>query len=148
LRSRDAAEPLPFFIPRVSPRWPTSPRPEIAIVHLTSSRAGCCALLLLLFALGPPRTARADVSDHIAAEGGLGVGAALITLVYSPVKLVYATGGIVIAGTTFLWTMGDSQVASAMFRSSLAGDYVITPSHLTGREKLRFKGSVEMPASS
>jgi hypothetical protein len=117
-------------------------------VRLASPCAGCCTLLLLLSTFGAPTTARADMSDNLAAEGGLGTGAALITLVYAPVKLAYATGGVVIATTTFFWTLGNRQVASAMVRSSLAGDYVVTPSHLLGRERFHFKGPAEIPQDS
>jgi hypothetical protein len=70
----------------------------------------------------------------------VGVGAALCTLVYSPVKVVYATGGLVVSGLAWLWTLGDGDIAGSIFRSSVGGDYVVTPSHLEGERDLRFRG--------
>jgi hypothetical protein len=125
-----------------------SPRPEDPIVRPTSLRATCCALLVALPTLSTPRASRADVTRHIAAEGGLGVGAAVLTLVYAPLKLIYAAGGLALAGTSFFWTMGNRQVSGAMVRSSVAGDYVITPDHLLGRDTFHFRGALTDPGSS
>ena len=73
-------------------------------------------------------------------EGGLGAAAALSTLVYAPVKLVYATGGVLVSGFAWAFTAGDSGVAETVLTRSLRGDYVITPEHLTGAEELVFIG--------
>ena len=73
-------------------------------------------------------------------EGGLGAAAALSTLVYAPVKLVYATGGVLVSGFAWAFTAGDSGVAETVLTRSLRGNYVITPDHLTGAQELVFIG--------
>jgi hypothetical protein len=39
-----------------------------------------------------------------------------------------------------MWTLGDTSIAGPIFRSSVRGDYVVTPSHLAGRRDLHFVG--------
>ena len=84
--------------------------------------------------------ARATHDETLASEGGTGVGAAVVTLIYTPLKLAYALGGIVLSGLTLLWTRGDTEVASTIARVSTNGDYVVTPSHLRRQEDLDFDG--------
>ena len=85
----------------------------------------------------------APASEGLAAtgrEGGLGAAAALSTLVYAPVKLVYATGGLLVSGFAWAFTAGDSGVAETVLTRSLRGNYVVTPDHLTGEQPLVFIG--------
>lgn len=94
----------------------------------------------LVLTLTLSTSARAEESESLASEGGVGVGAALVNLVYVPLKLAYAAGGVVLAGLTYLWTRGDGDVASSVARVSTEGDYVITPSHLKRTSDLDFSG--------
>ena len=81
-------------------------------------------------------------------EGGLGAAAAISSLVYAPVKLLYAVGGLVIGGFAWGLTAGDTEVASTIFTRSVRGTYVITPEILTGEQPLEFIGSaVDEPAN-
>jgi hypothetical protein len=73
-------------------------------------------------------------------EGGLGAAAAISSLVYGPVKLLYATGGLVVGAFAWAFTAGDTQVAEKVFTRSLRGTYVITPDILTGERELVFIG--------
>ena len=75
-----------------------------------------------------------------AKEGGLGSAAAISTLVYGPVKLVYASGGTVASGMTWLFSGGDGKVAKTVLTRSVRGNYVITPEMLQGQEGLEFVG--------
>ncbi len=85
--------------------------------------------------------ARAQPEDEsVAFEGVVGVGSALCTLVYSPLKVAYAIGGSVVAGLAWMWTMGDTSIAGPIFLTSVRGDYVVTPSHLAGQRELHFLG--------
>jgi len=61
-------------------------------------------------------------------------------LVYGPVKLVYATGGLIVGAFAWAFTAGDTQVATKVFTRSLRGNYVVTPDHLTGERELIFIG--------
>lgn len=69
-----------------------------------------------------------------------GVGATLCTLVYSPVKLAYAASGLVVGSLAWVWSFGNKRVTRPIFQSSLRGDYVVLPEHLTGKRKLHFVG--------
>jgi hypothetical protein len=99
-----------------------------------------CVLALAAALAAAPASARAQDDESLAYEGLVGVGAALVTLVYSPVKVAYATGGLAISGLAWLWTGGDSSVAGPIFLAAVGGDYVVTPSHLDGRRDLHFNG--------
>ena len=84
-----------------------------------------------------PGVARAESK---AAEAGLGAGAAVATLVYGPVKVVYATLGLVFGGFAWALSGGDSDVANAIITPSVRGDYVVTPEALRGERRLEFIG--------
>ena len=73
-------------------------------------------------------------------EGGLGAASALASLVYSPLKLLYAVSGIALGSGSFLWTWGDRDAAMAVVNTAVGGDYVITPDNLGGSADLRFTG--------
>lgn len=96
-------------------------------------------LALALIAL-PATSFANDAARETSREGGLGAAAALSTLVYGPVKLVYATGGLIVGAFAWAFTAGDSEVAEKVFTRSLRGHYVVTPDHLTGERELVFIG--------
>ena len=77
-------------------------------------------------------------------EGGLGAGSALASIIWSPIKLVYALGGLVIAGLGYGWAGADSEVSKRVLKTCLAGDYVITPQHLQGEKRFRFAGGGDL----
>jgi hypothetical protein len=85
--------------------------------------------------------ASAQVNDpSLFREGGLGAASALVSLVYSPFKLVYAASGIALGSGSFLWTWGDRDAAMAVVHTAVGGDYVITPEMLGGSAEIRFRG--------
>ena len=73
-------------------------------------------------------------------EAALGAGSALTSLVYGPVKVVYAVLGSVFGGFAFVLSGGDSDVAKAVITPAVRGDYVVTPSILRGERDLEFLG--------
>jgi len=104
------------------------------------SRAVVCALLVIAL-LVSPAYAGEPTERSLAAEGGLGMGAALLNLVYCPTKLAYALVGLALTGLSWAWTWGDSGVSNGIYRAALAGDYVVTPDHLVGKKDLEFSGN-------
>lgn len=97
--------------------------------------------LLVVSLLGAPSAGfAASTAGETSREGGLGAAAALSTLIYGPVKLLYATGGLIVGGFAWAFTAGDSQVAEKVFTRSLRGTYVLTPDHLTGEREVVFIG--------
>jgi hypothetical protein len=97
------------------------------------------ASFVLVAALASPAAAQ-DGEPSTAYNGLVGLGAAVCTIVYSPLKVVYAASGLVVTSLAFLWTFGDTEVAGPLWRTTVGGDYVVTPSHLEGRRDLRFRG--------
>ena len=86
-----------------------------------------------------PGAALADTG--MSAEGGMGALSAISSLVYGPVKLVYALCGLIFGGVAWGLSGGDSDVMLAVVTPSVRGDYVVTPSHLRMERRLEFFGS-------
>lgn len=97
------------------------------------------SLVFTLLAAGVARGEEAR-ERNIAAHYGLGVGAGLCSLVYGPVKILYATLGTLTGGLAWVLTGGRSDVAGEIMTASVRGDYVVTPENLTFNEPLQFTG--------
>jgi hypothetical protein len=91
-----------------------------------------CAVLL------SPAAALAKKPEHIAKEASIGVGAAIASMVWAPLKLTHAVVGLVAGGICFAVTMGDTEVWKRVQSKALTGDYVVTPRHIQGKQRLRF----------
>jgi hypothetical protein len=119
-------------------------------------------VMAIAFALALPAATMAQSSTDQAqvpqpAQGGVnwqgvGVGAGTLAsnVVYIPAKLVYGILGGIAGGAGYAVTGGNTQVANTIWRSSLGGDYVVTPDMLTGKQPIHFSGptTVEPPASA
>ena len=99
-----------------------------------------CATVLV----GSSTNAWAD-DVEMAKSAGVGLGSAVATLVYAPVKTFYAFGGVVVGGLAYVFSGGDSDVARVVLEPSVLGDYVITPQNLEGQRPVEFFGQ-EKPA--
>ncbi|PJA80697.1 MAG: hypothetical protein CO149_00805 [Nitrospirae bacterium CG_4_9_14_3_um_filter_51_5] len=97
------------------------------------------SLVLGLGAPGVSLAAEQELSSPTN-EAGLGIGSALLTVVYFPFKLAYAILGGVVGTFTYGLTGGDLETAKAVWEPSFYGTYVITPDHLKGNEPVRFIG--------
>jgi len=100
------------------------------------------ASLALVAALSVSASVHAEEKRerNIAAHYGLGVGAAICSLVYGPVKIVYATLGTITSGLAWVLTGGRTDVAREIITASVRGDYVVTPENLAFNEPLVFTG--------
>jgi hypothetical protein len=79
---------------------------------------------------------------------GYGAGALFGNLLYFPAKLTYALLGSLIGGGAWLVTGGNTQTADTIWRSSLGGDYVLTPQMVAGEQPINFSGpTTTEPAS-
>jgi hypothetical protein len=100
----------------------------------------CAALCAAALALAPVSAlAESDALD-MAKEAGIGSASALASLIYAPIKLTYATLGVVVGGLAYAFSGGDTQVAKVVLTPSVRGDYVLTPGHITGRDHFDFFG--------
>src|SRR5580658_1309363 len=82
------------------------------------------------------------------AGAGYGAGAVFCSLLYIPFKLTYGILGGLVGGGTYLVTAGNSQAADTVWRSSLGGDWVVTPAMLQGQEPLNFSGPTATPPAA
>ena len=77
--------------------------------------------LALVLALTVASSVRAEEKQerNLAAHYGLGVGAAICSVVYGPVKIVYATLGSITSGFAWLFTGGRTDIAREIHRYAL-----------------------------
>lgn len=101
-----------------------------------SRRVGAVGIGCALLLVACPVQAEEPGYAYTAATG---IGASICTLVYGPAKIARAVGGTVVSGLALLFTF-DPGIAGPILRSSVRGDYVVTPAHLEGRRSLRFDG--------
>jgi hypothetical protein len=69
--------------------------------------------------------------------------AGVSTLLYLPLKAVFAIGGGIVGGLAYLFSGGSEQAAKSIWDTSLYGTYIITPDHLEGNRPIRFLGVAE-----
>jgi len=103
-------------------------------------RGLCVFAMAWVVALAPGLAAAESEAIGTSKEGGMGATAAIASLVYSPIKLVFATGGLISTGLAWMFSGGDSEVASTVLTRSVRGSYVITPAIIRGDEELEFVG--------
>lgn len=105
------------------------------------SRRLAMAVLVSAAIAGAPGAALAgEDGSSMAKDAGIGVGTAVASLIYAPIKLAYAFGGLIVGGLAWAFSGGDSNVASVVLTPSLRGDYVVTRSQLMGRQEIEFFG--------
>jgi hypothetical protein len=95
-----------------------------------------------LISISPASAKAVDAKDV-----GVGAACALSNLLYGPGKLVLALLGSITAGLGYAVTAGDVDVARKILDSSVKGDYVIEPAHITGDKKLAFIGDTTPEAT-
>lgn len=98
--------------------------------------AAACALAIAL----APTAASAVEQESIANEAGVGAVAAIGSLIYGPVKIVYAALGLLFGGAAWGLSGGDNEVLTAVITPSVRGDYVLTPEHVRMERNLEFFG--------
>ncbi len=108
-------------------------------------KKGVSGLVLSAFVfmvcLGLPSVTWAGEEDSSETnEAALGLGSGLLTFLYLPAKVVYATLGGIVGGFTYGLTGGNLETAKSVWEPSMYGTYVITPDHLKGNEPVRFYG--------
>jgi hypothetical protein len=92
---------------------------------------------------GEPQVAQPAQQGVNWKEVGIGAGTAVTNLLYFPVKLTYGVLGGIAGGAGYALTGGNKQVADTIWRSSLGGDYVLTPDMMTGKKPIYFSGASE-----
>lgn len=101
------------------------------------SRWIACALVGAIVASARPALAEEGFFE----KAGIGLGTALVNVLYIPAKFTYATVGGLIGGFAWLLSLGDTDTAMGVWEPTMGGSYVVTPSMLRGREPIEFSGS-------
>jgi hypothetical protein len=94
----------------------------------------------LALAPAAPLWAAAGTPQTPLAEAALGIGSIVVTLFYTPAKLLYAGGASVTAVSAYAITAGRKDVFWDIMGPALRGDYVVTPQHLQFQRQLVFMG--------
>lgn len=100
-------------------------------------RWGAALCVSVLLAASP---ARAEEEGFFEAAG-IGVGTALVNVLYIPAKFTYATVGGLIGGFAWVLSLGDTDTAMGVWEPTMGGSYVVTPAMLRGDEPLEFSGT-------
>lgn len=76
------------------------------------------------------------VEEHhsAGAEMGMGVASTVLSIFYTPVRLVVGVAGAAVGGFEGWVTGGDLRTARSMWRPTVEGDYYIRPDHLDRTE--------------
>lgn len=113
----------------------TLPRPKHA--SRTLRRWIACTLVATIVASAQPAMAE----ESFFAKAGIGLGTALVNVLYIPAKFTYATVGGLIGGFAWLLSLGDTDTAMGVWEPTMGGSYIVTPDMLRGKESLEFTGS-------
>ena len=84
--------------------------------------------------------AEAGDGDNSPASVGLGVASVLCSIPYGAAKIGLAILGGVAGAFTYVLSGFDKQAADAVWYTTMAGDYLVTPDNLQGKIALRFTG--------
>ena len=107
-------------------------------------RVALAFALIALFNLFPSNAAAQEEEPRsLTSEGSTGAGAALVNLIYAPLKMAYASGGLVVSGLGWMWTGGDTSISGPIYRAAVGGDYVLTPDHVSRNEDFTFAHNEE-----
>lgn len=88
-----------------------------------------------------PQVPQPEESSGVNWKGvGVGAGTVVGNIFYMPAKLLYGIGGGLVGGAGYLMTGGNKQVSNTIWRSSLGGDYVLTPNMVAGKQPVHFSG--------
>ena len=72
----------------------------------------------------------------------IGVGSGVAGLIYTPLKILYAVGGLGVGSLVYLFSAGNKDAMGQVLATSAGGDYTVTPDHLRGTRVLKVTGGV------
>lgn len=96
----------------------------------------CVLVATVVLAASPARA-----EEGFFEKAGIGLGTALVNVLYIPAKFTYATVGGLIGGFAYVLSLGDTDTAMGVWEPTMGGSYIVTPDMLRGKEPLEFTGS-------
>lgn len=125
-----------------------------AVQHGTDAQS-CLRRVVLILAIaiwslsgtcvGAPAAAPQPVTpDKETTAEGIGLQAASVftSILYLPFKSMLAVAGGLAGGIAYAFSLGDMEVAEAVWGPSVYGTYLIVPEHFTGEKPVEFFGTV------
>jgi hypothetical protein len=100
-------------------------------------RSAAAGIFVSLLAVASPAQAEDPTS---LGDAMLGISSAVCTLVYTPVKMVYAAAGVGVGSLVWLFSAGNTEAMNTVLKITAGGDYTVTPEHLRGIRVLKFTG--------
>ena len=117
------------------------PCAAVALVAVLGLSTSGCALLIGGAVVGGAAGGAASVEESDEHHSPMTyVGSVLASAVYFPAKVVFAAGGAVASGVTYLATLGSPEPTRKVWDASVEGDYVVTPRMIEGRDDVDFIG--------
>jgi hypothetical protein len=122
--------------------------------HLSVQVVAVILIVALLSPAWTPGAWAAGQPEGETASTGTPSGAALqaaswlVTIPYGALKVGFALLGGVVGGMTYALSAGDTEAAKSVWKSTMYGTYIITPSHLKGERPIRFLGVPAQPPNS
>jgi hypothetical protein len=101
------------------------------------------AALVAAMVMTMARPVLAEEDHRFASDFGYGIGSVFTNLLYMPTKFVYATFGGITGSFAYVLTGFRYDLARDIWRPSIGGTYVVTPSMLRGDEPIYFSGTTE-----
>lgn len=97
--------------------------------------------MVMVAALALPAAARAEDKRQAGRDAGIGLATVVANIFYMPAKVGYAAVGGLTGGLTYALTGGNLDAAEKVWVASAGGDYVLSPNHLQGHERIQFSGT-------
>jgi hypothetical protein len=104
--------------------------------------------VVMVGALALPAGALAEETRQAGRDAGIGLATVVANIFYIPAKVGYAAVGGITGGLTYALTGGNLEAAEKVWVASGGGDYVLSPQHLQGRERIQFSGTRQSEAPS
>lgn len=113
----------------------------LLLLSLTLNATGCALLIAGAAAGGAAGTVvSAKEARHDEHRPMTYVGTILANVAYVPAKAVFAGVGAATTGVAYVVTLGDSEKSRPIWKASVEGDYVLTPSMIEGESRIHFVG--------
>jgi len=104
--------------------------------------------VVMVAALALPAAALAEDKRQAGRDAGIGLATVVANIFYIPAKVGYAAVGGLTGGLTFALTGGNLDAAEKVWVASAGGDYVLSPNHIKGNERIQFSGTRQASAPS
>jgi hypothetical protein len=99
-----------------------------------------CAPLIIGAAAGAAGGAVTSSTERRHHSFGVYAGTVAANAVYFPAKVIFAAGGALTSGLTYIFTLGQTTASQSVWDSAVIGDYLVTPDMIEGRSKIHFVG--------